>query len=288
MARPCPVTRPLASSAPSAMSSLRASASMPGLGGVRKASPSPLPAPQSASSSASGARSATSISAGGKAASAPSSPLVHMRKHSPGATRPARPQRWAASALETRSVTSRAMPLPGSNRARRASPASTTTRTPGMVSEVSAIEVASTTRRRPAGAGLSAARWALKSSAPYSGSASASAGRTGARAASARRISPSPGRNTSTSPSVPVIASITCSATWCSSRARLSSGRLRQRVSTGKARPSARITGASSSRAATGAASSVADITTSSRSSRSAPRASQLSASPRSALRERS
>ena len=40
------------------------------------------------------------------------------------------------------------MPERGSKLGRRASPASITTRTPSMVSEVSAIDVASTTRRR--------------------------------------------------------------------------------------------------------------------------------------------
>jgi hypothetical protein len=61
-----------------------------------------------------------------------------------------------------------------------------------------------------------------------------------------------------------------------------------QRVSTGKARPSDEIRGALSSISATGPASSVADITRMRRSGRSAPRASHVSARPRSALRERS
>ncbi len=66
--------------------------------------------------------------------------------------RPARPRRWSAEARETRTVSSRVSPTAGSKRGTRASPESTTTRTPSMVSEVSAIEVASTTLRRPGGA----------------------------------------------------------------------------------------------------------------------------------------
>ena len=54
------------------------------------------------------------------------------------------------------------MPVRGSKRGTRASPASTTTRTPSMVRLVSAIEVASTTLRRPGGAGAIAASCALE------------------------------------------------------------------------------------------------------------------------------
>ena len=78
------------------------------------------------------------------------------------------------------------------------------------------------------------------------------------------------------------------SAVAASSRAPLASGASRQRMSTGWARPRAVITGASPISAATGPASSVADITNSARSSRSAPASSRHSASPRSALSERS
>ena len=52
-----------------------------------------------------------------------------------------------------RCVSSRLMPLPGSNTLRRSSPESTTTRTPSIVRLVSAMFVASTTLRRPARAG---------------------------------------------------------------------------------------------------------------------------------------
>ncbi len=83
------------------------------------------------------------------------------------ATRPARPRRCSASARVTRSVTSRDMPELGSNLARRLRPPSTTTVMSGRVRLVSAIEVASTTRR-PA-TGPKAARWAANSIAPNSG-----------------------------------------------------------------------------------------------------------------------
>jgi hypothetical protein len=65
----------------------------------------------------------------------------------------ARPRRWSAEARDTRTVSSLVSPTSGSYRGTRASPESITTRTPSMVSEVSAIEVASTTFRRPAGGG---------------------------------------------------------------------------------------------------------------------------------------
>ena len=204
----------------------------------------------------------------------------------PSATRPARPRRWSASARVTRSVTSRAMPAPGSNRDRRASPASTTTRTSWMVSEVSAIEVASTILRA-ARSGRIAACCACASSAPNSGRITQPGGTRSFNAASQRRISPSPGRNTSTAPSVSARARSTRSATACSIRAPRASGRSSQRVSTGNIRPWDVIRGASIS-AATGPASSVADIATSIRSSRSAPAISRHSASPKSAFSERS
>ena len=73
MARPWTVICPVALSAPSEISRRRASVSVPIGGGVRNDRSS---LPHCASSSASGARSAASISAGGKAGNAPSSPLV--------------------------------------------------------------------------------------------------------------------------------------------------------------------------------------------------------------------
>ncbi len=290
-ARPCAVTAPEASSAPSAASSARASASAGAGGGVRKARPAPVGSPQSASSSARPVRSALAISGGAWAAIAPSSPRVQSRKHQPGATRPARPRRCSASARVTRSVTRRAMPEAGSKRDRRARPPSTTTRTSGIVSEVSAIEVASTSLRRPSGAGASAARWSASGRPPCSGCSSASGGRSRASAAATRPISAWPGRKTRTPPAVAASAARTRSATAASKRGPPGpgdQGRSSQIVSTGCARPSAVTSGAPPISAATGAASSVADIAISARSGRSAERASSASARPRSACRPRS
>ncbi len=70
----------------------------------------------------------------------------------PGAVRPARPRRWSAASRETRVVSRRVIPERGEKRGTRASPESTTIRTPSMVRLVSATDVASTTFRVPAGA----------------------------------------------------------------------------------------------------------------------------------------
>ena len=72
----------------------------------------------------------------------------------PGSVRPARPARWSAEARDTRRVSSRVMPVAGSKTGNLCSPLSMTMRTPSMVIEVSAIEVASTILRLPSGAGL--------------------------------------------------------------------------------------------------------------------------------------
>ena len=152
-----------------------------------------------------------------------------------------------------------------------------------MVSEVSAIEVASTTLR-PVLAGAIAARCALKSIAPNSGASVQSAGSRPVSALSTRRISPSPGRNTSADPGAVSSACNTRSATACSNRC-LPTGRSSQWGVTGKLRPSEVTTGACI-RAATGAASSVADMATINRSSRNASATSRQSARPRSAFRD--
>ena len=76
-----------------------------------------------------------------------------------------------------------------------------TTRTPSMVSEVSAIEVASTTLRRPAGAGDMARSCSRASSAPKSATISTFGSATRSLSSvSVRRISAAPGRNTSAEP----------------------------------------------------------------------------------------
>ena len=68
-----------------------------------------------------------------------------------------------------RTVSRRLRELWGSNTSRRQKPPSTTTRTPSMVSEVSAMGVASTTFRLPAGLGAMAARCSSGASRPYKG-----------------------------------------------------------------------------------------------------------------------
>ena len=113
------------------------------------------------------------------------------------------------------------------------------------VSDVSAMSVDSTTtRRRPGGDGASAASCSASDSAPASGDDVDVARQIEpTSAASVRRISPMPGRNTSTSPLSSRTAVRTTSATACSTRARRSIGR--QRTSTGNMRPALSIIGAS-------------------------------------------
>jgi hypothetical protein len=79
----------------------------------------------------------------------------------PGSVRPARPARWSAEARDTRTVSSRVMPVDASNTGSRCRPLSITMRTPSMVIEVSAIDVASTILRVPDAAGLIAASCSL-------------------------------------------------------------------------------------------------------------------------------
>ena len=146
------------------------------------------------------------------------------------------------------------------------------------------MEVASTSLR-PSRTGATAARCSGKGSEPCSGLTTTPGGRRPPRARAASRISRSPGRKASALPGSCAIASAAASAT---PRARSGGGASAQRVSTGWARPWEVTTGASSISAATGPASSVADITSTRRSGRSAPRASQASASARSASSERS
>ena len=98
-------------------------------------------------------------------------------------------------------VVSRVIPVPLSKRGTRARPASTTMRTPRTVSDDSAMSVHSTTRRRPGGDG--GERRVLLGERQRAGQrvhVDVGGRRVGERAAATRRISPMPGRNTSTSP----------------------------------------------------------------------------------------
>ena len=96
-----------------------------------------------------GARSASSISACLCSSMCVSAAFVQRRIHVPSATRPARPARCSAMSRLT-VVTSRwVRPVRGSKTGLRYRPVSTTVLTPSMVSDVSAIGVASTTFRSP-------------------------------------------------------------------------------------------------------------------------------------------
>lgn len=77
-----------------------------------------------------------------------------VRAVAPACVLPARPRRCSAESSAIRCVTSRLMPVAESYRGARRRPLSTTAVTPSMVMELSAIGVASTTRRcwfRPRG-----------------------------------------------------------------------------------------------------------------------------------------
>ena len=206
------------------------------------------------------------------------------------------------------------MPFLASKRGVLRSPLSTTRRTPGIVSELSAMGVLTTTRLEPGGAALSAEAWSSRDKPPCSGKTSSGLTRGSflRNAATASLISLAPGRNTKISPP---------SAWGCSSKAmptalttafcrsnRPRPGAPTYSVRTGNARPSLATSGArffffpsvalseyadvsldpSKSAHAGPTCPSVADITTSRRSGRSAARTSVASARHRSASRLRS
>jgi len=161
MLRPKAVGRIRASTAPSARRFCLATARWATGGVSSHASEAGSVTPQTASCSASPVRSASRISARMCGRMPFSCSFAHRRQQMPGSVRPARPARWAAPASDTRSVTRRVRPLAGSKRVRRARPLSTTSLTPSMVSEVSAMDVASTTLRCPCGAGAMAVSCSL-------------------------------------------------------------------------------------------------------------------------------
>ena len=182
------------------------------------------------------------------------------------------------------------MPVPVSWRGAWARPPSTTTRTPSTVSDVSAMSVASTTRRRPGGDGARARSCSSAGRAPASRRTSTPAGTDAVRRSAVRVISAMPGRNTSTSPGASRRATSTALAAARSRRSVRWRGR--QRISTGWSRPTLASTGAgapstASSRAKT-VVSAVADIASTRRSGRSVAAASSARARPRSVVRFRS
>ena len=208
--------------------------------------------------------------------------LAHRRQQMPGSVRPARPALCAAPARETRSVTSRVRPLAGSKRASRARPQSTTSRTPSMVSEVSAMDVASTTLRCPAGAGAMAASCSRAERLPYSGHSATSAASLPSSKSVRWRISPAPGKKASRLPWSVCIKCVITSAMCRHSRgpapacaappticpARSVGGMCR--ICTGYTLPSQSTEGQPPKSSATAVTSSVADMTISRRSGRSA------------------
>ena len=171
----------------------------------------------------------------------------------------------------------------------RARPESTTTRTPSTVSDVSAMSVDSTTRRRPAGDGASARSWSPSERAPASGYTSTSARRPGRAQPSVRLISPMPGQEhehvaglfvavpRSTAAAVAASMPVCVCLAWQPAASR-----------PGYIRPSLSITGASSSTATSPAVSGVADIAMIRRSGRIVPATSVSKRQPRSVGRLRS
>ena len=166
--------------------------------------------PRSAKKSTSSLRSARSSSGSGAAARSWWLAGVQRRHASPGPVRPARPARWSAEAWEMGIVRSTEMPRRGSNTDTRSRPVSTTARTPGRVTLVSAMLVASTTVR--GSLGRSAASCWARGSRPWRGRTGSERRRS--RRAAVRMISPTPGKKASTCPSPqPATASCTAAAT---------------------------------------------------------------------------
>ena len=165
----------------------------------------------------------------------------------PAPRAPARPARCSAAARLTGTVTRPASARRWSVRGRRARPASTTTRTPGTVSDDSATAVE---HHRPGAArpALSARSCSALGSRPCSARTSAS---TPARRRTTPATSPTPGTKTRTSPSCSARARRVVAATWSrkpgvtprSSRRRTPGGGGHQCCATGCSAPGTPITG---------------------------------------------
>mmetsp|Transcript_6512 Transcript_6512/g.16939 ORF Transcript_6512/g.16939 Transcript_6512/m.16939 type:complete len:219 (-) Transcript_6512:163-819(-) len=179
-------------------------------GGVTKSKASTSSTPSALSHSVTLARFARRISAGDEFSSSCEKVCsVYSRKHLPALSRPARPARWRAAAFETGTTCSESTPLSAWNCRLLVSPQSMTYRTPGTVSDVSAMVVQRIALRTPNGAGSSARNCAAGESAAYIGTASSlgqCAGSSFARSCSSRAhasISSAPVRKTRMSPSAP-------------------------------------------------------------------------------------
>ena len=136
------------SMAPSCVSNLPAASQDSSRGGSTHGKSWRSPSPQACNWSLALHRSTRRISGSKKADRARSDASDQSRMQTPGPTLPARPARWVADALEIFSNSNRSSPTSGANRKTLASPLSMTVWTPGIVSEVSAIFVATIIRRR--------------------------------------------------------------------------------------------------------------------------------------------
>ena len=246
------MSAPPASSAPSSPSSSSPRRTAASGGGSTQRSRAGSSTPQARSCSTSDARSAVCSSGSSASGRWRCSASAHSRYATPGAVRPARPRRWSALARLAAWVDSTGSPVATSTRTCRRRPASTTTRTPGTVTELSATLVASTTRRaRPTAAGASTRSWSSAGTDPCNSSTSTPAvARDRASSRAQRRSSPRPGRKTSTSPSSLPSASTTTAAVRDSIASWAEPGRYR--VSTSNIGVVASITGASPRACATG------------------------------------
>ena len=160
----------------------------------------------------------------------------------PSATRPARPLRCVAMSMLMRTVSRWLSPVRASNIICRHSPESTTTLTPSIVSDVSAIGVASTTLRSPSLDGAIALYCCWGGRLPYRGITLVG---SSAEPSSCwqRSISPCPGRNTRMSPLCRLCASIVADAAICE-MSRRSAFALAYLMSTSNIRPSLSMSGA--------------------------------------------
>ncbi len=193
---------------------------------------------------------------------------VYKRKHRPGRVLPARPARWIAEARLTFSTRRRGRPDHGACDATRARPESTTATTPSMVTDDSATLVERITFRRDAR--RTAVSCSSGERSPCSGTSSRSASvAIFSHVSRAFRISPAPGRKTSTSPSRPSPTSDRTADATCEASGR-SSGPGACSIATSYRLPSLRSTCAPRC-SASGAVASVALMATTRRSGLSRP-----------------
>ena len=144
--RPSSVMSPASSTAPRPARMRFAASAWWGGGLSRSFSPCIPGVPHAAASRSAWVRSATSISGAGQAGKDANSDWETQRTTMPGPSRPARPARWFAEDCAHELVTRPEKPRAMSSRGPRARQASTTARTPGTVTDDSAIAVDTITR----------------------------------------------------------------------------------------------------------------------------------------------